>query len=335
MKTTLLSTALLLSIPLSSLADGTVQQKTQFQIAGPVGSVVNVFSRTAREGVTSSTALRGDRKLTRTGDGGELIDLSEEKVYSIDFNRKSYTVKTFAEMRKEWEEQQEKARKEAAKSSSKSEKNEGPEYEVDFDVKSTGKKQAINGFDTRQEIVTITVREKGKKLEQSGGFVLTSDMWMAPAIPALREIAEFDLRFVRKVYGPSFAADMRSVAAAMAMTPAFSKAMKTFQEKRGSFEGSAIRTNMKFETVAGTDQPKEEAAEAEEAGEQSVAAQAIGGLFNKMKNRRGAEKKDDSAEAAPPTPGRSQMFSSTVEVTSASGSARDADVAIPAGYRQR
>ena len=41
------------------------------------------------------------------------------------------------------------------------------EMEVDFDVKSTGQTKTINGFDTRQVIATVTVREKGKKISRA------------------------------------------------------------------------------------------------------------------------------------------------------------------------
>ena len=46
--------------------------------------------------------------------------------------------------------------------------------------------------------MTITVREKGKTLEQSGGMVLTSDMWLAPKIAAMKEIADFDVRYAQE-----------------------------------------------------------------------------------------------------------------------------------------
>jgi len=42
--------------------------------------------------------------------------------------------------------------------------------EIDFDVKNTGQQKAINGFDTHEAVMTITVREKGKTLEQAGGI---------------------------------------------------------------------------------------------------------------------------------------------------------------------
>ena len=139
--------------------------------------MVNVFSRTAREGATSTTIIKGDRKLTRTAGNGEIVDLDQEKLYTVDFDRKTYSVKTFAELRREYEEQKERAEKNASRQG-KSEKREGPEMEVDFDIKSTGNKDKINGWKTHEEIVTITVHEKGKKIEQSGGWVLTNDIWM-------------------------------------------------------------------------------------------------------------------------------------------------------------
>jgi hypothetical protein len=36
----------------------------------------------------------------------------------------------------------------------------------------------VNGFDTHQVLLTITVRER-QEAEESGGIVVTSDMWMA------------------------------------------------------------------------------------------------------------------------------------------------------------
>jgi hypothetical protein len=313
----------------TALADANVEQKTQFHISGAVGAIVNVFSRSAREGVTSTTVIKGNRKLTRTGDSGEIIDLGEEKVYTVDFARKTYTVKTFAELRREFEEQQERAKKEAAKEdkSAKNEKaNEGPEYEVDFDVKSTGAKETINGFNTHQEIITVTVHEKGKKLEQSGGFVLTADEWIGPKVPAMHEIVDFDLKFAQKIYGTAMP-DMRQVAMAMAATPAFGKAMKVFAEKGKGLDGTAIRTNMKFETVAGTDPSTQQQQAQSEEKPTSIQSAVIGGLFRKVKERR-EEKKAEQGQ-----PGRSEMFNSSHELTRAAASATSEDVAIPAGFK--
>ena len=46
--------------------------------------------------------------------------------------------------------------------------------------------------------MTVTVREKGKKLEESGGMVLTSNTWLAPKIAATNEVAAFDIRYAKQ-----------------------------------------------------------------------------------------------------------------------------------------
>jgi hypothetical protein len=314
-----ISTAAAITLSASvALAEGNVQQKTRLHIGGVVGGIVNVFGgKAAREGVTSDVSVKGNRMLTANERSGELVDLTEEKIYRIDYARKSYSVVTFDELRKQYEEAKKEAEEEAKEAkSSKSEKSEGPEYEVDFKVEETGEKQTVNGFSTKQVIATATVHEKGKKLEQSGGAVLTADMWMGPKIPVMREIGAFQQKYFKQLYGDP-TAEMQQMAVLMATTPTFAKAMKEFSKKRSAFEGDAIRTTLTFESVAA---PGQEAEEEESAG-------LVGGLLrNAMKKRQ--EKKGDA-----PAPGRSRLFESTTEVLSASSDA--GEVSVPAGFKER
>src|SRR5438552_1157689 len=97
---------------------------------------------------------------------------------SISMSRRSTTPITGAGPR---------AKEQQAQMGKSNEKNEGPEMEVEFAIKSTGNKETINGWNTHEEVATVTVHENGKKLEESGGFVLTSDMWIGPRVPAMRE----------------------------------------------------------------------------------------------------------------------------------------------------
>jgi hypothetical protein len=309
----------------AALADGTLEQKTQIHFGGALGGVINVFGgKATREGITHTTALKGDRKATRTENNGEIVDLGEEKVYYVDYGRQSYTVKTFADLRREFEEAQERARKNAGRQSKDEQAEKGPEWEVDFNVKSSSNKQQINGWNTHEEIVTITVHEKGKKIEQSGGFVLTSDMWMGPKIPAMRELGEFDRKFVQKVYGTAMDAEMIKAAAAMAATPQFAKAMKALAEHRGSFEGTPVRTILTFDTVPG---PATQQTASSDEQPASGAGAVFGGLMKKMKERRSS-----SSEGAGE---KSTMFDSTSELLKATTSAASEDVALPAGFKQR
>lgn len=319
-------------------ADAKLTQKTQVQFGGVLGAAANVFGgRAVKDGITSDVVVKNNRRLARTGDAGEIVDLDEEKIYQIDYAKKTYKVTTFAELRKQFEE----AMKEAA-SESKGEKGkkdpDAPEYEVVFDSKTTGSKEEINGYAAKQVIATVTVKEKGKKLEQSGGAVLTADLWMAPRIAAVREHEEFERRYIRKLWGDS-GIDLRSMSALAALAPDMSKAMKKFHENLSSMDGSAVRTVLTFETVPDPRQRAERSEEEEDeaASAANQAAKALGGLMNRMRKKPA----DDSASEEKPakttakTKGGSVVFTSTSELLRASGSASAAEVSIPADFKLR
>jgi hypothetical protein len=203
-------------------ADVRADEKSHVEFAGMLGHMVNMFGgKAAREGVASTVAVKGDRKATLNDATGQIIDLAEEKIYDLDLKKKTVRVTTFAELRRRMEEAQKKAEEDAKKeqpANTSSQAKDEKQMEIDFDVKNTGQKKSINGFDTHEVVMTITVREKGKTLEQGGGLVMTSDMWLTPTIKAMKEIADFNRRYYDKLYGPAVAgASAEQMAAALAL----------------------------------------------------------------------------------------------------------------------
>ena len=192
-----------------------------------LGRMFNLFGgKSAKEGVVSTVAVSGDRKMMTTGDNtGQIVDLREEKIYDLDLRRKTYKVTTFEELRRQMREAEAKARESRAEPAERraAAETQGKEMEVDFDVKNTGQTKTINGFDTRQVIATITVREKGKKIEESGGLMMTVDTWLTKAV-SLKEIADFERRYYEKLAGPVSAVDAQQMATAMAMFPGLKEA---------------------------------------------------------------------------------------------------------------
>ena len=86
----------------AAVADVKTTQKTQIKFEGMLGRMMGMFGgKAAREGVVSTVAVKGDRKITTTGDIAEIVDLAEEKVYELNLKDKTYKVITFAEMRKQ------------------------------------------------------------------------------------------------------------------------------------------------------------------------------------------------------------------------------------------
>jgi hypothetical protein len=312
-------------------ADVRTEQKTHVQFAGMFGRVVNMFGgRAAREGVVSTVIVKGNRKVTMGENSTQIIDLDEEKIYDVDLRRKQYKVTTFDQLRKQMEEARKQAEEEARRESGQREpeKSDEPqkEVEVDFDVKNTGATKAINGFNTSQTIVTVSVREKGKTLEESGGLVMKTDMWMAPEQKALREVAEFDLRYAKQLYGSMFGGVSASqMAMMMAMYPMMRQAIEKMQAEGGKVEGTAIQTTLTFEAVPSAEQMKTAEKEKEEAS--TPARGGIGGMLGGLARR--ARKQDDPQPAA-----RAPFMTSTTEVLKVSSEVADTDVAIPAGFKE-
>src|SRR5690606_26042456 len=121
------------------------------------------------------------------------------------------------------------------------EAGEQQEVEIDFDLKESGQRKNINGFDAREVVMTITAREKGKTLEQSGGIVITSNTWLAPKMAAMNEVAEFDRRYAQALALPMMM-DAQQMAAAMAMNPMMADAMRRMQAENVNMDGTAVQT---------------------------------------------------------------------------------------------
>src|SRR3954471_21192604 len=79
----------------SQVARGDVRadEKTRVQLGGVLGRMMTMFGgRGAREGVTSTVIVKGDRKVTIHDESEQIVDLAEEKVYDVDLKKKSYKV---------------------------------------------------------------------------------------------------------------------------------------------------------------------------------------------------------------------------------------------------
>ena len=229
-----------------AFADVKTRNHTQIKFEGMLGRMVGMFAgKAAKEGIDSTAAVKGDRKATVTGTTERIVDLAEEKVYDIDLSKKTYTVTTFEELRRRMREAEEKAKKDAEKQQpSEKQPQEKPakEVEVDFDVKETGQKKQVAGYDTHESVVTVTVREKGKTLEEGGGLVMTSNIWLGPQVPQMKEIAEFEMRYWKQLQGPdAMAMSADQMAAVMAMYPMMKNAMERMQKEGTKLAGHAAR----------------------------------------------------------------------------------------------
>jgi hypothetical protein len=318
-----LALVVLTDVPL--LADVRSLEKTRMQFGGALGRVASMFGgKAVKEGITSEVVVKGDRKLTRMEGRGQLIDLAEEKVYEIDFSDKSYKVATFAEIRKRMEEAQQKV-KEQMSSAQENKQASQPQKKMAIDVvsKETGEKKAVNGFDCRQVITTVSMYEEGKTLEAGGGMVVTTDSWLTAPIAAMTDAREFDRRYFEKVSGMDAAVAAQQMAAALAMFPGLAEAMARARVEGAKVDGTAIMTTMTVDAVKSPEQMTKES-------EQQDSGGGLGGLLaRKMMKKKPAE----DASAGPAN--RANVMTTTHEVLSVSTDVPADALAIPAGFKDK
>jgi hypothetical protein len=303
-------------------ADVKTRQHTQFRLEGILGGVANMFGgKAAREGVTSTIAVKGARKSVTTETTGQIIDLAEEKVYALDLRRKEYRVTTFAQLREQWQKAKADAEKRASEMSAEEKQQAeaaGQQLEFTAEVRETGNRKTVAAHDAREVIVTITGHGKGQKVEQSGGFIMTNTIWLGPKIAALDEMYQFDLKYFTAIYGESFAADMQQMTGAFAFYPSLKPMMQQMQTESGKLQGAPLHTTVVFEAVKSPEQMKQ-ASEQQQSG---------GGGIGGMLGRRIMGKKTEPQQ-------RTTVMTMITEMLSVDPAVADADVAIPAGFRER
>lgn len=331
----LISVAVLVAWAVPSLhADANIREKVVTRFEGSMGRLAGMVGGSpVKDGVTSSVAVKGNRLMRRSEVAGQIIDLDERKVYTLDLKRKEYRVQTFAELAA----QAGQARTDAEQRVQQmplDERADAPpqptsEMTVDADVKDTGQHKSILGQDAREVVLTATMRHEGQTLEDGGGFVMTMDEWLVPAVPSLEEVDQFDLRYFQTVYGQAFSFDPQQAAQLDALFPAFKTLAARVQAERGRVQGSAISSTTTFDAVKSAEQLREEAQQQRQRQQQEQQQQLggggvdVGGVFGSRIGRPTSVQQ------------RTRTMTTTRDVLSIETTVTPADLAIPAGYKEK
>ena len=311
-------------------AEVKTRNKSQVKFEGMLGRMMGMFGgKAVKEGVVATSAVKGDRMVTLNDTTGRIVDLAEEKVYELDLKKKSYTVVTFAELRQQLKEAQEKAQRDAEKAAKEEAGKEkekatepdqkAPEMDVEFDVKETGERKAIAGYDAREVVMTITVHEKGRTIEDRGGLIVASDMWLGPEIPAMRELAEFQLRYWKAIAPEAPGMSPEQLATVVAMYPLVKQAMDRLNREQVNMKGTPLLTVTTFDAVKSADQTAKES--------QSSSGGGLSGGMSGMLARKMMKKDKDEKP-------RVTIFTINAETLEIATSVSAADLEIPAGFKQ-
>jgi hypothetical protein len=336
-KPTALAATMLMSAA-CAFADFSYEQTAKLTGGAMAGmmKVAGVFSKKLRDPIQTSVLVSGDRMATVSQYGTQVWDLSKETLTDINFEKKTYSVTTFAQL--------EEAMK-AMEAKMKTQKGEVSDVTYKIDVKDTGQSKQIAGHDTRQVIVTIEMEGQNKDSGKRETFmVVTADTWMAPDISGYDEVQQFYQRMAQKMsWMPSstgmFAQGRSDISKGM------TSAMKELAKVKGVpvFQILTMGMTAQGQRQEGAPAPAADQQPEQQPQQQQVDAErpSVGGALRGLGRFGGLGRKkkqeQQQAESGSPQPqgDPGALMVMTSELSGFSTGAVDASkMEVPAGYKQ-
>jgi len=163
--------------------------------------------------ITTTTMVHGNQKAVVGKDSTEITDLDGERIIHIDNVKKTYTVITFAEMRQAFLNMPKQMEKMQAQTK-QAQPQQPSDIKTSFDMKvnNTGITKSVNGLEAQEQVIIMTMKvtmtnppppPAGQPVDPNAptsmNYTITTDTWVAPDPPEIKEIADFDLRFGQKL----------------------------------------------------------------------------------------------------------------------------------------
>jgi hypothetical protein len=195
-------------------ADASYQETTQVTGGSMVDSLksVSFLSKSMSNAfapMTTTTMVHGNQKAVVGKDYTEITDLDRETITHIDTLHKTYSVVTFDQMRQAFAnmpKQMEQAQEQAKEAQAQQPQQPKSDLKTSFDVsaKNTGVTKEVNGLTAQEQVVTMQMHITDPKAPpaeavNSVTYVITTDAWIAPDPPEVKEVQDFDLRMGQKL----------------------------------------------------------------------------------------------------------------------------------------
>ncbi len=330
--------------PLALRADFSYQETTKMT-GGMAMAAARFGGSRALQPHVSTVVLRGNRMAHISDRSAQITDLEKDTITMVDFDKKTYSVMTFEEMKKMMQDAMSRMQTQP----------EHAEMSFKADVKQTGQSKPVNGIDAKEFILTLTMQGTDRQSGQTGNINFTNDMWMAPEFPGYDQVRDFQMRMGRKmgmVLGGNPMAMMR---------PGMAKGMAQMVEHMSKLKGVPVMQVMRVGSTA-DGQPLPAASEAPDLASQMPSAgdimgQAaagaatneaasrmgrlgglaggIGGIGGFGRKKKPAPQEEQPPQAKPSSAAGMLLMESTTEMTGFSSAAVDpSKLEVPAGFKQ-
>lgn len=307
---------------------------------------------------TTKTAISGQRARTdsnlqfesglmRTfargfgGESTEIVRLDQDKMLSVNHNKKTYTETTFAETRAQMEKasgQMREAQASQQRTTSGVDDSQCEWSEPKSEVIRAGERATIAGYQAERVTVTATQSCKDKKTGQVCDFGLVLDQWVAPDFKASAEAKAYQLAFAQKM-GIATSGSRDFAERAESMFGRYQGLWGEIATKMRDVKGYPVRLSFNMGVGGPQCQSTQETQAANAQGTSTPAnlgealGGALGGMFGKKKAAAAP-----APEAVPPAQLPGGLFSlmgMSTELVSVSTDALDPQAfEVPAGYKK-
>jgi hypothetical protein len=252
---------------------------------------------------TSKICFKGQKMMTTTGDTSLIVDFAAQTVTTSNNAQKTYTVKKFEDAG-----------------------GAAGNTDVTFDVKETGQKKMVNGFNATETIVTMNMDMDAGRGGPPMKMQMEMDLWISSDVPGASDMRAF--------YQKNLASFPWAAMAAGGGNPGIQKAMAQMERKMAELNGVAVERVIRIKSAA--------AQMPQMTPQQQAQMQAAMAKLQQMQSQGGpqaAAAQQAMARMGAMTGGAPASGGAMIEVTiDASGFSNaaipDSVFAVPAGYKQ-
>ncbi|HEY1774217.1 MAG TPA: hypothetical protein VGH91_13600 [Gammaproteobacteria bacterium] len=257
----------------------------------------------------------------------DIFDVPANKHYNVDPQKKVYSVESIYDPN-----QPTQAPPEGGTTQPQQQQQQDKDVKVtknEFTVKDTGQSKTINGFDTREYLITWDYETQNTKTGETGKNLMTTDTWTSTdgkLVKAREAETTYEMAHRKLMHLPQPAADEGGMyGLGNGRLEMNGQDMKPMLEKLRSIKGLPVSTDVSWE-VGGTDANGKSTNSGSDQGQSQSLDSTLGSLF-------GGKSKDDSTPKQTDD-GMTTIFSSHYEVKGVDTSAVDASqFQTPADYK--
>ncbi len=253
---------------------------------------------------TSKIYFKGQKMMTSTGDTGLIMDFGAQTITTINNAQKTYTVKKFSDIG-----------------------SAATNTDVTIDVKETGQKKVVNGFNATETIVTMNMDMDAGRGGPPMKMQMEMDLWISSDVPGVGDMRAF--------YQKNLANFPWAAMTGGGGNQSMQKAMVQMERKLAELNGVAVERVIRIKSAGGAGTPA-----AAQMPQMTPLQQAAMAKLQQMQSQGGpqaaaAQQMMSQMGGMPGGAAPASMMEMTIDASGFSNATvPDSVFAIPAGYKQ-